>query len=121
MISVSIERLQQHLDAIAKIGNLGPSLEDGFLRGRMQGDLGTEDTRRTRPYLQLEVKLRGDTLYRHATRRGLAHALIELRQDVIAEAGQQLEWGGRLARILSKVMHTPGLNEIRNYGSASAG
>jgi predicted N-formylglutamate amidohydrolase len=28
--------------------------------------------------------LHGDTLYRHGTRRGLAHALIELRQDLIA-------------------------------------
>ncbi|NND49127.1 MAG: N-formylglutamate amidohydrolase [Rhizobiales bacterium] len=66
-------------------------------------------------------KLRGDTLYRHATRRGLAHALIELRQDVIADPDSQLQWGQRLARILQEIMKTPGLNEIRHYGSSTAG
>ncbi|HET7717828.1 MAG TPA: N-formylglutamate amidohydrolase, partial [Bauldia sp.] len=29
--------------------------------------------------------LAGDTLYRHATRRGLAHALVEIRQDLISD------------------------------------
>ncbi len=28
-------------------------------------------------------QLKGDTLYRHGTMRGLAHALVEVRQDLI--------------------------------------
>ena len=28
-------------------------------------------------------QLKGDTLYRHGTTRGLAHALVEVRQDLI--------------------------------------
>jgi len=36
----------------------------------------------------------------HAERRGLHHALIEIRQDLIADAAGQREWARRLARIL---------------------
>ena len=63
-------------------------------------------------------QLKGDTLYRHATARGLAHALIEVRQDLIlAEAGQA-EWGGRLAIALSQVMRGGGaLHAIELHGS----
>ena len=44
--------------------------------------------------------LPGDTIDRHATARGLANALVEIRQDLIAgEAGQE-EWAERFARIL---------------------
>jgi predicted N-formylglutamate amidohydrolase len=46
-------------------------------------------------------QLEGDTMSRHGTGRGLAHALIELRQDLIAnEAGQQA-WAARLAPMLA--------------------
>jgi predicted N-formylglutamate amidohydrolase len=36
----------------------------------------------------------------HAERRGLHHVLIEIRQDLIGEAGEQGEWALRLARLL---------------------
>ncbi len=49
------------------------------------------------PYLGA---LKGDTLYRHATRRGLAHALIELRQDLVADDAGIAEWTGRLGDVL---------------------
>ena len=57
-------------------------------------------------------KLQGDTLYSHATRRGLAHALIEIRQDLIVDPEEGRKWGQRLARLLSGICGTPGLNEI---------
>ncbi len=44
--------------------------------------------------------LKGDTLYRHATRRGIAHALIEVRQDLIAEPDGVADWVERIARAL---------------------
>ncbi len=49
------------------------------------------------PYLGA---LKGDTLYRHATRRGLAHALIELRQDLIGHPAGVDEWTGRVGDVL---------------------
>ena len=49
------------------------------------------------PYLGA---LKGDTLYRHATRRGIAHALIEVRQDLIADAAGVAEWVERIGAVL---------------------
>jgi predicted N-formylglutamate amidohydrolase len=48
--------------------------------------------------------LAGDSMYAHGTQRGLAHALIEIRQDLIAEAAGQLAWAERLSRILPHVL-----------------
>ena len=63
-------------------------------------------------------QLKGDTLYRHATTRGLAHALIEVRQDLILSEEGQAEWGGRLAHALSQVMRSGGpLHAIELHGS----
>ena len=66
-------------------------------------------------------ELKGDCLYRHGTKRGLAHALIEIRQDLVREACGQLEWGERLARIVGAVLEAGArdapLNSVRHYGS----
>jgi predicted N-formylglutamate amidohydrolase len=51
--------------------------------------------------------LEGDTLNTHGTRRGLAHALIEIRQDLIAHQSGVDEWAERLALILEPVMKDP--------------
>jgi predicted N-formylglutamate amidohydrolase len=61
--------------------------------------------------------LQGDTLYRHGTCRGLAHVLIELRQDLIADEGGADEWGERLAAILSELNCRPEIHEICHHGS----
>jgi predicted N-formylglutamate amidohydrolase len=44
--------------------------------------------------------LPGDTIDRHATRRGLLDALIEIRQDLIGEPHAARAWGRRLAHLL---------------------
>jgi len=44
--------------------------------------------------------LPGDTIDRHATRRGLPDALIEIRQDLIATDAAARAWGERLAGIV---------------------
>lgn len=63
-------------------------------------------------------QLKGDTLYRHATMRGLAHALIELRQDLILAEEGQAEWAAHLARVVTDVLNSaPGLNAIEHHGS----
>jgi predicted N-formylglutamate amidohydrolase len=66
-------------------------------------------------------QLKGDTLYQHGTMRGLAHALIEVRQDLILTAEAQAEWGGRLAQVTRKVLSavelSPRLHAVERYGS----
>jgi len=63
-------------------------------------------------------QLRGDTLYRHATLRGLAHALIEVRQDLILAEDGQAEWAAHLARVITDVLRAaPDLHRIEHYGS----
>jgi predicted N-formylglutamate amidohydrolase len=65
-------------------------------------------------------QLKGDTLYRHGTRRGLAHALIEVRQDLILGPEGQAEWATRLAEVLRKVMRLGGpLHAIEIHGSCT--
>ncbi len=49
-------------------------------------------------------ELEGDTLNRHGTGRGIAHALVEIRQDLIATVDGQLEWAERLARITEEIL-----------------
>ena len=66
-------------------------------------------------------ELKGDCLYKHGTKRGLAHALIEIRQDLVREPEGQKEWADRLARILNGMMANteghPDLNRICQFGS----
>ncbi len=63
-------------------------------------------------------QLKGDTLYRHGTARGLAHALIEVRQDLILSAEGQAEWAEHLAGVLCKVMREErALHAIDLHGS----
>lgn len=65
--------------------------------------------------------LKGDTLWKHATQRGLAHALIEVRQDLIATPDGQDAWAARLAAITTHLLTDPALKPrlqtIEHYGS----
>ena len=64
-------------------------------------------------------QLKGDTLYCHGTMRGLAHALVEVRQDLILGPEGQKQWALRLARVLGTVLNEPGsaLHAIELHGS----
>ena len=62
-------------------------------------------------------RLKNDCLYRHGTARGLPHALIEIRQDLIGSDAGQIEWAERYARLLRGLADAPGLREIRHFGS----
>lgn len=63
-----------------------------------EGDLIVGDNE---PY---KGSLTGDCMNRHGTDRGLAHALIEIRQDLIKDEAGIAEWVERLKRILPDVM-----------------
>ena len=49
-------------------------------------------------------QLNGDCMYRHGTSRGLAHALLEVRQDLIQDLEGQQVWAERLAGVLSGLL-----------------
>jgi predicted N-formylglutamate amidohydrolase len=66
------------------------------------------------PYLG---SLKNDTMYRHGTMRGLAHALLEVRNDLIESPAGVLEWADRLEPILRKILAEHDLHQVRHYGS----
>lgn len=49
-------------------------------------------------------QLEGDCLWQHGAQRGLANAIIEVRQDLIRDASGQAAWSDRLCRIVEKIM-----------------
>lgn len=59
----------------------------------------------------------GDTIDRHCLRRGLAHALVEIRQDLIGDAASAQAWGERLAGILRPLLANPDFHESRHHGA----
>ena len=74
----------------------------GFER---QGDLAVGDNE---PY---HGALEGDTMDTHATARGLPHALIEIRQDLIATKTGVDEWVERVAQVIEPIMYGASLRE----------
>jgi predicted N-formylglutamate amidohydrolase len=72
-------------------------------RLRAEPDLTIGDNQ---PY---DGHLPGDAIDRHALQPGRPNVLIELRQDLIAEAGGQHAWAARLAPILQAVLAETGL------------
>ncbi len=65
--------------------------------------------------------LANDCMYRHGSRRGLAHGLVEIRQDVIGDAAGAAAWAERLAKIAGDLKELPGVRTIRHYGSRAGG
>jgi predicted N-formylglutamate amidohydrolase len=61
--------------------------------------------------------LEGDTLYQHATMRGLPHALIELRQDLVGDAAGVAEWANRVGDGLAPLLADASLRRVQHYGS----
>jgi len=84
-----------------------------------QGDLIVGDNE---PYTG---RLKGDCMWQHGTMRGLAHAIIEVRQDLIADADGQRAWGERLATVLVDVLQGEAaggaLYKIEHFGSYADG
>lgn len=52
-------------------------------------------------------QLEGDCMDRHATRQGIAHALVEIRQDLIAAPDGQRAWADRFSGILEEMLADP--------------
>lgn len=75
---------------------------------------GHENVGDNEPY---DGALVGDTMYEHGTRRGLAHVLIELRQDLIATREGAEDWAEQLAGPLAKALARPEMHRAEFYGS----
>lgn len=61
--------------------------------------------------------LKGDSMYKHAIQLGYAHALVEVRQDLISDAAGVEEWAQRLAPMIMELNAMPELHVARRYGS----
>jgi len=61
--------------------------------------------------------LRGDTMYNHAIVHGLAHALIEIRQDLIADQAGADAWIERLVPILLAINARADVHQVQHFGS----
>jgi predicted N-formylglutamate amidohydrolase len=79
-----------------------------------EGDIVVGDNE---PY---DGALAGDVVNRHATRLGLANALIEIRQDLISSSDGCLAWASRLARLLQGVLSDPALNRVEHHPTRTA-
>ncbi len=64
-------------------------------------------------------RLKNDCLYRHGTKNGLPHALIELRQDEIEDAAGQTRWAEHMVAIMKLAESQKEMNEIRHFGSVN--
>jgi predicted N-formylglutamate amidohydrolase len=66
-------------------------------------------------------KLAGDCMWQHGTRRGLAHTIIEIRQDLIRAPEGQHAWGERLAEAVKAVFARTEISEamhkVQYFGS----
>lgn len=79
-----------------------------------ESDLGPEAVGDNEPY---DGALKGDTVNSIATARGLANALIEIRQDLIAEVAGAEAWAERLARLLRPILADPSVREAQHFGT----
>lgn len=61
--------------------------------------------------------LKNDTMYHHCMRAGLAHALLEVRQDLIGDETRIEEWALRLAPIFRTLDEDPALHQRQIFAS----
>ncbi|OCW59355.1 N-formylglutamate amidohydrolase [Hoeflea olei] len=87
----------------------GPRLMIDLLRADPSLTVGDNE-----PY---DGALRGDTMHRHCSTTGLAHALVEIRQDLIGDAEGVAAWVDRLAPILATMTAQSDLHEVQHHGS----
>ncbi|TIV97027.1 MAG: N-formylglutamate amidohydrolase [Mesorhizobium sp.] len=104
----------------------------GIIRPWHVGILWDRDDRVARPLIDMlaadkalvvgdnepyDGALRGDTMFRHAIVNGYAHALIEIRQDLIADRAGALAWAERLAPIVDAIDRRADIHQVKMFGS----
>ncbi|MBN9039533.1 MAG: N-formylglutamate amidohydrolase, partial [Rhizobiales bacterium] len=116
---------------VFSVHSFTPSMQ-GRARPWHAGVLWDSDDRAVRPLIEMlsadpalvvgdnepyDGALRGDTMFRHCIVNGFAHALIEIRQDLIADAAGQEAWARRLAPMLDAINRRADIHEVRQFGS----
>ena len=81
---------------------------------RAEPDLHDHGIGDNEPY---DGALAGDTIDAVATAGGLANALIEIRQDLIANPAGALAWAERLARLLKPILARADVRGPQDFGS----
>ena len=80
----------------------------------LEPDLARHEIGDNEPY---DGALAGDTIDDIATARGLPNALIEVRQDLIADQDGAEAWAERFARLLGPILARADLREAADWGS----
>jgi predicted N-formylglutamate amidohydrolase len=80
----------------------------------LEPDLSAGEVGDNEPY---DGALAGDTIDAIATSRGLSNALIEIRQDLIAERNDAAAWAERLGRVLRPIIADPQSRAPADFGS----
>ena len=62
-------------------------------------------------------RLKNDTLYKHATSRGIPHVLIEIRQDLLKKEKDKLQWAKKIHNVLNDNEKTIKSFSLKKYGS----
>jgi predicted N-formylglutamate amidohydrolase len=127
----SVARESRAAPLILSVHSFTPAMQ-GRPRPWHAGVLWDLDDRVARPLIELlaadpllvvgdnepyDGALKGDTMYRHAIVNGFAHALLEIRQDLIADAAGAEDWAERLAPIVDAINRRPDIHEVRQFGS----
>ena len=102
---------------------------DGKKRENEVGILWDKDDRLSKIFLNSlkEIKLgdnepysgrlKNDTLFRHATSQGYPHVLIELRQDLLKNKKDRLQWAKKIHNVLIENENIINTFSIKKYGS----
>ncbi|TIX23590.1 N-formylglutamate amidohydrolase [Mesorhizobium sp.] len=127
----SVARASAQVPFIFSVHSFTPTMQ-GIQRPWHVGILWDLDDRVARPLIDMLAEdkdlvvgdnepydgaLRGDTMYKHAIVNGFAHALIEIRQDLIADQKGALAWAERLAPIVDAIDRRPDIHVVKMFGS----
>lgn len=130
-LSASIHAASGKAPFIFSVHSFTPVMQ-GFVRPWQVGVLWDLDDRAPKPLIDMLAQdplltvgdnepydgaLRGDTMFKHAIVNGFAHALIEIRQDLIADDAGADAWAERLAPIVDAINRRADIHEVRMYGS----
>jgi len=97
-----------------------PRLPEPLLQAlAAEADLAPAEIGDNEPY---DGALQGDVVDDVATARGLANALIEVRQDLIGDRADAEAWADRLARLLKPILARPEVHARTSaFGSRASG
>jgi len=127
----SVAEATGHAPFILSVHSFTPQMQ-GRRRPWHAGVLWDLDDRAARPLITMlsaepgltigdnepyDGALRGDTMFRHCIVNGFAHALIEVRQDLIADEAGVEAWAQRLAPMLDAINARADIHKVKRYGS----